>query len=157
MKGRWWLTHGAAVAVTVAVILYGHDAIVGDRARLPSPTLTPGDVLTTEVSIICASGYAASVRNVSTATANAVLAEYGYYRRPPDIEIDHLVPLELGGSNDIKNLWPEPGSPRPGYREKDRVENAAHRAVCSGRMTVAHAQVAIAKDWVALGRELKVR
>jgi hypothetical protein len=23
-------------------------------------------------------------------------------------ELDHLIPLELGGSNDLRNLWPQP-------------------------------------------------
>jgi hypothetical protein len=33
--------------------------------------------------------------------------------------VDHLDPLELGGFNDIKNLWPEPVDPWPGSYEKD--------------------------------------
>ena len=42
-------------------------------------------------------------------------------------ELDHLVPLELGGSNDATNLWPEyPPSPNP----KDKVEDALNAAVC---------------------------
>jgi hypothetical protein len=49
-----------------------------------------------------------------------VLARYGL--RPgqhPDYEIDHLIPLCLGGSDDFANLWPQPrrstrrGMPRP--------------------------------------------
>lgn len=30
------------------------------------------------------------------------------------LEIDHIVSLELGGSNDIANLYPERASPAPG-------------------------------------------
>lgn len=43
-------------------------------------------------------------------------------------------------------------SPNP----KDRVEGAAHDAVCSGAMSLAHAQQAMAQDWTTLGAELGV-
>ena len=59
-------------------------------------------------------------------------------------ELDHLVSLELGGSNDASNLWPEaPPSPNP----KDEVEGALNSAVCDGQVTLAAAQDAIAADW----------
>ena len=45
----------------------------------------------------------------------------GFYGRT--IEIDHIIPLELGGSNDIANLFPEPGAGAAGFREKVRLEN----------------------------------
>ena len=39
--------------------------------------------------------------------------------RPPQLrgpyEIDHLVPLEAGGSNQLANLFPQPASPRLGF------------------------------------------
>lgn len=60
-------------------------------------------------------------------------------------ELDHLVPLELGGANDAANLWPEVGKlPNP----KDKVENDLRDAVCSGKVSLASAQKAIASDWV---------
>ena len=57
------------------------------------------------------------------------------------IEIDHIVSLELGGSNDIANLYPEPGSGRANYHVKDRLENKLHDLVCSGAMTLRAAQL----------------
>jgi hypothetical protein len=33
--------------------------------------------------------------------------------------------------------------------DKDRLENALHRAVCSGSITLADAQTAIRTDWIA--------
>ena len=42
------------------------------------------------------------------------------------IEIDHIVSLELGGSNDIANLYPDPGSGRANYHVKNRLENSLH-------------------------------
>jgi len=51
--------------------------------------------------------------------------------------IDHLVPLELGGSNDVRNLWPQP---RNEARAKDRIEDELHETVCSGRIRLVDAQ-----------------
>jgi hypothetical protein len=51
-------------------------------------------------------------------------------------------------SDPIANLWPEIA---PGYHEKDKVENALHDAVCSGRIPVRVAQLAIARDWRRAG------
>lgn len=66
-------------------------------------------------------------------------------------ELDHLVPLELGGSSDVSNLWPEPGPiPNP----KDRIENAVRRAVCAGKVPLALAQHAMAADWTTAERVL---
>jgi hypothetical protein len=103
------------------------------------------------VAQICVPGYAKSVRNVTTAEKDAVYAEYGIASRAPgQYEVDHLISLELGGSNDIANLWPEPADPRPGFHEKDRVENALHDRVCAGSISLADAQRQIATNWLAL-------
>jgi hypothetical protein len=78
-----------------------------------------------------------------------VYAEYGRKRGPGCCEVDHLIPLELGGSNDIKNLWPEPDEPRPGDAEKNQLENELHRLVCAGKLLLAEAQRCITANWVA--------
>jgi hypothetical protein len=111
---------------------------------------TPGDIFPNVTSQqICVPGYASSVRNVSTSTKNKVYKAYGIKRRRPgQYEVDHLVSLQLGGSNDVSNLWPEAASPKPGFHEKDRVENYLHDQVCNGKMTLKTAQVAIATNWL---------
>ena len=68
-----------------------------------------------------------------------------------DYEEDHLVPLSLGGaSDDVRNLWPEPWFPPDGWTadRKDELELALHRLVCAGRLPLATAQEAIARDWI---------
>jgi hypothetical protein len=72
-------------------------------------------------------------------------AYYGH-----SIEIDHIVSLELGGSNDIANLFPEPGSGMANYHVKDELENELHDLVCSGAMTLHAAQRGIATNWEAI-------
>jgi hypothetical protein len=67
-------------------------------------------------------------------------------------------PLELGGSSDITNLWPEvPAGGQPAVPNvKDKVEDAGNAAVCSGSMTLTAAQDAIAKNWIKFGQQLGV-
>jgi hypothetical protein len=115
----------------------------------PNPSLTPGAVLTTDASTICTPGYASSVRDVSTATKEQVYAEYGVsYPQPLGAdEVDHFIPLEIGGSNDITNLWPEPATPTPGFHQKDQFENFEHGQVCNGKISVAEAQSRMVSDW----------
>lgn len=64
-------------------------------------------------------------------------------------EIDHLVSLELGGSNSIRNLWPQSYVTEPqNAHVKDTLENALHELVCSGKLSLEEAQKAIATNWI---------
>jgi hypothetical protein len=56
--------------------------------------------------------------------------------------------LELGGSNAQSNLFPEAASPKPGYHEKDRLENRLHDEVCAADRGLRATQRAIARDWL---------
>jgi len=100
---------------------------------LPDRRCSPGAIYTRLIKpVICsASFHTSSVRNVPDSEKHRVEVEYGMapkaYGRT--LEIDHIVSLELGGSNDIANLYPEKA---PGYRVKDKLENKLHRLVCSG-------------------------
>lgn len=118
---------------------------------LPDSGCTPGAIFTNAtVQQICTSGYSSSVRNVPQSEKNKVYAEYGIAsHQTGQYEVDHLISLELGGSNDISNLWPEAANPKPGFHEKDKVENYLHSQVCSGAMTLADAQHEIATNWLA--------
>src|SRR5262249_47647635 len=78
---------------------------------------------------------------------------YGEYRirnhRAGEYEVDHLVSLELGGSNDIENLWPQSYVSEPfNAHLKDKLENKLHAFVCGGRLTLEEAQHEIATDWI---------
>jgi hypothetical protein len=75
-----------------------------------------------------------------------------YYGRT--IEIDHIIPLELGGSNDIANLFPEPGSGAANYHFKDELENRLHDLVCSGAVPLRTAQQEIARNWTLAYRRV---
>ena len=134
---------------TQTVSLAPSSTKAGPAYVYPNPSLTPGAVLTTDASTICAPGYASGVRDVSTATKEQVYAEYGVsYPQPLGAyEVDHFIPLEIGGSNDIKNLWLEPATPTPGFHQKDQFENFEHGQVCNGKISVAEAQSRMVSDW----------
>ena len=119
--------------------------------KLPDPTLTPGDVLTTAPEIICVRGYTKKVRNVPKNVKEEVYRIYGIQSyEPGDYEVDHLISLELGGSNSIRNLWPESYLTEPyNAHRKDALENKLHALVCSGDLSLVDAQIAIAKNWIA--------
>jgi hypothetical protein len=95
------------------------------------------------------SGYASRVRNVPDAEKEQAYARYGVVHLPYQHEVDHLVSLELGGSNANTNLWPEPYAGRWGARTKDTLENDLHALVCSGALTLHRAQHIEATNWVA--------
>jgi hypothetical protein len=121
------------------------------RGPLPDPGCTPGTRyrLVTKARI-CTPGYAGRVRNVPQSRKDTVYAAYGMstHFNGHNGEVDHLVSLELGGTNATANLFPEAASPAPGSHEKDRLENRLHELVCSGQVTLRKAQRAIATDWV---------
>jgi hypothetical protein len=120
------------------------------QGALPDPKCTPGAVFVgVTASQVCTPGYSKSVRNVPTSVKNQVYASYGIMTHSPgEYEIDHYIPLELGGSNEVANLWPEAASPVPGFHEKDKVENYLHDQVCSGAMALDEAQHEIATNWL---------
>jgi len=123
----------------------------GNAPLLPDQKLTPGATLPVTRADICVPGYTKKVRNVPLDVKRQVYAEYGIpSHKPGDYEVDHLISLELGGSNSIKNLWPQSYRTQPwNAHVKDALENEMHDEVCSGRLDLATAQHDIATNWVA--------
>lgn len=140
-------------------LLIAVTAIPAFAAELlvPNANLTPGAINSEATKeLICVKGYTSgndahgvSVRNVSEITKKKVFAEYGIDSKTDKFEIDHLISLELGGSNDIKNLWPESYTTTPlNARVKDGLENRLHALVCSGKISLSDAQAQISKNWI---------
>ncbi len=123
------------------------------RGPLPDSLCTPGSVFATAgTSTICVSGYTKTVRNVPTKLRKQIYAAYNIAYPPPTgtYELDHLVPLAIGGDNSAANLFPEAAVPKPGFREKDVVEVYLQREVCAGNLDLVAAQKQVATDWVAV-------
>ncbi len=125
---------------------------------LPDPVCTPGAVsgqVTQSglASTICGSGdYATSVQPPASVTGpftDFELQVYGIASPDPGYRLDELVPLDLGGASDTRNLWVVTDEIA---LARARVDNGLHGLVCgavSGGPTVplALAQRLVAADW----------
>jgi hypothetical protein len=145
----------ALMMIVGALTFSPHAAFTSARAVLPNKTLTPGVARTTDVASICGVG-TKGLRHWSRERDDKILAEYGLPAGGhPDYEIDHLIPLGIGGADDDANLWPQPR--RSIEREwnaerKDELEWRLRELVCSGALDVATAQAAIRDDWTRAWR-----
>lgn len=131
-----------------------------DHGLLPDRSCTPGaiDPAVTQANIgstICRTGYTDTVRppEAQTEAFKWNIAKPAYGQHNVSGELDHLIPLELGGDNDANNLWVEAGPiPNP----KDAVENALNQAVCDGQIPLRTAQREIANNWIKVAATLGI-
>jgi hypothetical protein len=157
---------------TAAVSHVGPSYLYPDHATTPglvNPAITQATIRET----ICSPAWSTkSIRPPATYTTQLkrqqLAAMHATDHRLADYEEDHLISLELGGHpRDPKNLWPErwgtPAQPLTsrgpfpshlvGAKSKDAVENALHREVCAGTLTLREAQWIIATDWFRFYRD----
>jgi hypothetical protein len=129
---------------------------------VPDPRCTPGGIdpsITADV-LRNRAWRTGCIRNCQTSEAEKHITYRWYGLRVPRrnygdsqvCELDHLVPLELGGADGLGNIWPECGPSAVALDEryfkiKDRVENYLADEVKSSRMPLAAAQRGIATDW----------
>jgi hypothetical protein len=117
---------------------------------LPDPKLTPGDTFDITAQDVRVPGYARKVRAVPSWLKGQAYAEYGITQyKTGDYEVDHLIPLSLGGSNSIRNLWPQSAKTSPwNSYVKDALERKLHKLVCAGQLNLKTAQREIASNWI---------
>lgn len=109
-----------------------------------NPRLTPGVVRPLSVHTICTTKWGLDRRHVTIAMKREVARRYGVkWSLRSRYEFDHRIPRELGGADDVDNLWPQPW---PDARKKDREETRLHREVCAGRLTLEDAREQI-RQW----------
>jgi hypothetical protein len=158
--------HGARPLMSTSIDLIGWmdgtahgPSVVGYRKApggipLNNLVATPGatDPKATAKKLCDPNFHTGTVRNVTESEKKAVCREYGITSGCPGkgYEIDHLISLEIGGANDISNLWPQPA---PSYHVKDVLENRLHKEVCQGDMSLEQAQTCISVDWVACAKK----
>lgn len=126
---------------------------------LPNKKLTPG-IVNPKVGVVevCATKWSEDERKVTVSMRKEVFSRYGFSgyddaRCVPDkhgrrCEIDHLISRQLGGADDVRNLWPEPYGGPWNAVNKDRLENRLRKMVCSGALALKDAQFLIANDWI---------
>jgi hypothetical protein len=120
---------------------------------IADPSLTPGAVASTDSSDVCGviNGltYSKRHRRTTAELKREIYAEYGVDRDGRDFEIDHRVPLCIGGADVRENLWPQEGWEHPSYHDKDRLEVEVCRRACrSNEMSLPDGQAIFLGDWV---------
>jgi len=126
-------------ALAASRVNIGHTVLLGARTKTsgclrsaePDRRCSPGAYYSgLTKAVICASEFrTGAIRTVPESEKFQVEREYGMAARRygRTIEIDHIVSLELGGSNDIANLFPEPGS-----GERTTTSRTSSRTGCIG-------------------------
>jgi len=146
--------HASRLCTTILIGLLAIAPVAAFEV-LPDKNLTGESVRTEDRDAAC--GHASEHRAPMNAPRrDEILRRYGLPPGPhPDYEIDHLIPLCLGGSDDPSNLWPQP---RRSIEEtwnaevKDQLERLMCNMVCDGQIDIATAQEAFATDWIAAYR-----
>jgi hypothetical protein len=145
---------GYAIVVALALLLAVAPAALAEDPIRPDPKLTPGAVISKDASAICFVGYSKTVRHTSGQLKAFIYREYGLDRANGHYEIDHLIPLSIGGADEAANLWPQSYDTHPWNASvKDILEDYLHREVCAGRIPLERAQQEIAVDWIAAYRK----
>ena len=117
---------------------------------IPIPQLTPGEARPISQTQACIAGPLDQMSTIPLSVRKQVFHEYGMDSAPSkQYEVDHLITPELGGTDDIQNLWPEPYSSEWNARVKDQLEGHLRELVCEGKLDVSTAQREIATDWIS--------
>ena len=117
----------------------------------PNHVLTPGATRPVTLAEICPLNDDDLDPDVEPSKRQTVFEAYGLKSkvRGKDYQVDYLINPQLGGTNDIKNLWPEPYSNVWNARAKDTLERRLHQMVCERQIDLQSAQREIAADWIA--------
>jgi hypothetical protein len=147
------MSAGAFVGGMIAVGTLATIAFVSSPdPTVPIDELTPGIVASTDVSEVCGriEGVTYSERHRKERHDKyRIMLAYGYdISRSRDYELNHRVPLALGGADIVANLWPEPWGGQMNAHDKDHLEDWAWRSVCLARtLSLRDAQEMFFGDW----------
>lgn len=144
------LAGALGIAVAMAFVHWHHEGPVASaQLVLPDGRLTPGAARPVSREEVCRGGFG---RNgiVPLPLERRVFAAYGL--RPAEArayEVDYLISPELGGDQDIRNLWPQSyDATLWNARVKDELEDRLHQMVCNGSLDLITAQRDIAANWI---------
>jgi anti-sigma factor RsiW len=144
VAGSLWLTRN------VVLRQLGQSDSTQLASALPRRRLTPGATRAVRLDDLCRDDDPGADPPVNASLERQVLAEYGVPSAARDgYQLDYLITPDLGGSAEIRNLWPQPYSTSWNARVKDDLENHLHTMVCEGKLPLAAAQDEIASDWIA--------
>lgn len=147
------LVCGGVLGISIGILALRSLTPVHHREvrAIPDPRLTPGATLPLTREDVCAVDAVESARIVPAVVARQVFAAYGIDApRPRAYEVDYLITPALGGSDNIRNFWPQPYTDTVWNAHiKDALEDHLRGLVCGGRLDLSTAQHDIARDWIA--------
>ncbi len=129
---------------------------VGPSQAYPNPNISSGLIASSdygELTLHSSCGtYSQCHRKTTSGMKETVCQEYPTNCTGTQ-EIDHIVPIALGGADDVRNLWAEPENLiikgfNYGYHTKDRLENLLVLMMKQKQISPLEAQQCILKDWV---------
>jgi hypothetical protein len=147
----------AVLIVLASVLAFDHVAsrptssMRAFRSGLvPDRHLTPGVFRPVSTSEVCTATYSDDADVVPASVKERVFQEYGMAPQSRNYELDYLISPQLGGTDDVGNLWPEPASVSVwSVRDKDALENRLHQLVCQNKIDLSTAQRDLATDWIS--------
>jgi len=162
--GGKWVYAGAMILVVAMGTTFAYHlfpwrptpsaAFLSSADSIPDRRLTPGAVRPVSTSDVCTVSYSDDAGRIPAPVRQTVFSEYGIHGAPSTqanaYELDYLISPQLGGSDDIRNLWPEPTSSTDwNLRVKDELEDRLHQLVCQGKLNLSTAQADLATNWIA--------
>jgi hypothetical protein len=141
-----------ALSITFHVMTLAQSPALPDRSITPGavdPAVTPHNIQST----VCVRGYTDKVRpdkKYTNRLKHEQIKQYRYADRDPrHYELDHLIPLNIGGNpSDPKNLWPQSREGEWSAEQKNDLEFVVYKMVCLGEISLHEAQNRIAQDWI---------
>ncbi|RYD61014.1 MAG: HNH endonuclease [Verrucomicrobiaceae bacterium] len=128
-----------------------------NAGALPDRILTPGMVrIGVSKDELCNRSFRTiRIRNVTDSMKQTVRLRYHmnskrdlWCNSEEGCEIDHLVPLLLGGANDISNLFPQAYQGYWNAHHKDRLEVRMKKLVCANQISLDEAQAIFMNNWI---------
>jgi anti-sigma factor RsiW len=155
-SSRWssWILAAACLgAIGISTALYLTIGVARSGAVVfaaPRANLTPGAVVLLSKEQVC-STERANNRAVPVSLRRRVFEAYGISNADArQYEVDYLITPALGGSDDIRNLWPQSYSSTVWNAHiKDALEEHLRAMVCAGDLDLETAQRDLAQDWIA--------
>lgn len=126
------------------------------EASLPNHALTPGMTHTVNLEDVCSDSDEDLDPAVPPQRREAVFREYGISpdRSAEEFQVDYLISPQLGGTDDVRNLWPQSYKETTWNAEaKDALERHLYQLVCERKISLAEAQHDIATNWITAYRK----
>jgi hypothetical protein len=147
-----------AIVASLRITTFTQNRSTSTQATLrllPDKVLTPGATQPVNLADVCSQRDEDLDPTVSDPVKKVVFQEYGVSAAKTDgYQVDYLINPQLGGTADVRNLWPEPYGPTVwNAHAKDALEDRLRSMVCDNQIDLASAQQEIAKDWIAAYRK----